>query len=113
LKIEVYGYARIVIGGKLYETDVIIFPDRVKEGWCREFSHRLDKEDTEEIIQEKPEVLIVGTGRWKQMSVPKETQKYIESHGIELIFEETMKAVELFNELSDKKKVVAALHLTC
>ena len=113
MKIEVYGYARIVIDGKLYTKDVIIFPYRVEEGWCREFSHRLDEEDIKEIIQEKPEVLIVGTGRWKQMSVPKETREYIESHGIELKVEETVKACELFNELSDKKKVVAALHLTC
>ncbi|MFB0544205.1 MAG: Mth938-like domain-containing protein [Asgard group archaeon] len=111
--IESYGFGKIVIDAKTYTKDVIIFPDRVKDNWWRKEGHRLAKEDIEEVIREKPEVLVVGTGYYNKMSVPKETWEYIESHGIELKVAETGEARKLFNELSDKKKVVAALHLTC
>jgi len=102
-----------LINGKTYTKDVIIFPDRVNGDWWRKEGHRLDKEDIEEVIREKPEVLVVGTGYYNQMSVPKETREYVESHSIELKVAETVEARKLFNELSDYKKVVAALHLTC
>jgi len=62
--------------------------------------------------EDKPEVLIIGTGMYGAMEVPEETREYIRSKGVEIIVEKTKKACELFNELKDKK-VVAALHLTC
>ena len=48
------------------------------------------------------------------MEVPEETREYIRSKGIEIVVERTKKACEIFNEmLMKKRKVVAALHLTC
>ena len=99
LIIESYGFGKIVIDGKTYSKDVIIFPDRVIDNWWRKEGHRLDKEDIEEVIREKPEVLVVGTGYYNQMSVPKETKEYVESHGIELKIVETAEAQKMFNEL--------------
>lgn len=112
--IESYGFGRIVIEGKEYTTDVIIFSDRVKDGWWRKEGHRLRIEDVEEVIKERPEVLIVGTGYWGLMRVPTETKRRIEERGIELIIQPTKQACKTYNKLIQSgKDAVAAFHLAC
>ena len=111
--IESYDFGRVVINGRTYTSDVIVFPDRVRDRWWRKEGHRLSTEDLGEIVRAKPEVLIVGTGYSELVEIPRETSDFIRSKGIELLAQPTRKAVELWNELSKTKKVVAALHLTC
>jgi hypothetical protein len=111
--INSYDFGRIVIDGKAFTTDVIIFPDRVEDEWWRKDGHILHVADIESVVEEKPEVLIVGTGKYGIMKVLSQTREYIESKGIELIVEPTEKACEIYNKISQAKKVVAALHLTC
>ncbi|RLI30667.1 hypothetical protein DRO48_02760, partial [Candidatus Bathyarchaeota archaeon] len=43
--IEAYGFGYIVVDGKRYTSDVIIFPDRVMDGWWRKEGHRLYVDD--------------------------------------------------------------------
>ena len=111
--IDSYTFGKIVIDGNTYNSDVIIFPDRVDASWWRKEGHKLHIEDITEIIQEKPEVLVVGTGNTGLMRVLPETKRYIESKGLELVIEKTEEACKIFNELSKSKRVIAALHLTC
>ena len=111
--IDAYDFGRIVIEGAVFRSDVIIFPDRVKDEWWRKDGHVLRIEDIESIVKEQPEVLIVGTGKYGVMKVSVQTREYIESKGIELIVEPTDKACEVYNQVTKDKKVVAALHLTC
>ncbi len=111
--IDSYDFGRIVIDGRAYTSDVIIFPDRVKDHWWRKEGHALHIEDIESVVKEKPEVLIVGTGKYGVLKVLPETKEYIDSKGIGLIVVQTDKACEIYNELSKDKKAVAALHLTC
>lgn len=111
--IDSYDFGRIVVDGKAYTSDVIIFPDRVKDNWWRKEGHALHIEDIESVVKEKPEVLIVGTGNYGLLKVLPETKEYIESQGIELIVEPTGKAYEMYNKVSKGKKAAAALHLTC
>jgi hypothetical protein len=111
--IDAYDFGRIVINGTAFTSDVIIFPDHVKDEWWRKDGHILHIEDIGTIIKEKPEVLIVGTGKYGVMKVPVQTREYIESNGIDLIVEPTDKACEVYNQISREKKAVAALHLTC
>jgi len=111
--INSYGFGRIVIEGTAFTTDVIIFPDRVEDEWWRKDGHVLHIEDIESVVEEKPEVLIVGTGKYGLLDIMPETKEYIESKGIELIVEPTEKACEVYNKISQAKKVVAALHVTC
>ncbi len=110
--IDEFRFGEIVIEGKAFHSDVIIFPDRVQDGWWRREGHRLLPEDLAEIVQEKPEVLIVGTG-FSGLKVPLPTRRYVESLGIELIVIETERACSTFNALSQKERVIAALHLSC
>jgi hypothetical protein len=111
--IDDYDFGRIIINGRRYTTDLIVFPDRVKDGWWRREGHSLHIEDLDEAVQEELEVLIVGTGYSGFMKIPAETREYIESKGIELIVQRTAEACKTFNNLVKSKKVVAALHLTC
>jgi len=111
--IDSYDFGRIVINGKRYNRDLIVFPDKVKDGWWRKEGHRLHVEDLKDVLEAKPKVLVVGTGYSGLMRVPPETRKYVESEGIELIAQNTAEACETFNRLVKSRKVVAALHLTC
>jgi len=111
--IDSYDFGQIIIDGRRYTTDIIVFPDRVRGGWWRREGHRLHVEDLEEIIQEKPEVLIVGTGYSGLMRVPTSVGDYLKDKGIELIAQSTTEACKTYNRLAQSKRVVAALHLTC
>ena len=111
--IDSYHFGQIVINGRKYSSDVIIFPDRVQGGWYRSKGHQLSLEDITEVLAESPEVLIVGTGASGLVRVPPEVQPEIEARDIKLIVEPTSEACNTYNQLSRLQKVVAALHLTC
>jgi len=112
--IEHYEFGRIVIDGKSYSSDVIIYPDRVDPDWWREEGHRLSPVDLWEVVRAKPEVLVVGTGYSGLMDVPPETMKHLQEHGIKVIVQRTTQACQTYNRLTKEgKKAIAALHLTC
>jgi len=111
--IDSYAFGKIVVNGRTYTSDIIIFSNRIKGNWWRREGHRLHLEDIEEVVNEKPEVIIVGRGYSGLMEIPRETADHLKAKGIELIAENTGKAIELYNKLSKSRRVVAALHLTC
>lgn len=103
----------MVIDGKTYTSDVILYPDKVDDSWWRKSGHLLQKEDLRDVIQYNPEILIVGTGAYGLMKILDEVKQFLEAEGIELISEETKEACKIYNELKERKKVVAAFHITC
>ena len=111
--IDSYSFGRIVINGKTYTSDLILYPDKVDDNWWRKSGHLLQKEDLTDIIQYNLEVFIVGTGAYGLMKIPDDTRKFLESKGIKLLSEETGEACKIYNEMKEKRKVVAAFHLTC
>ncbi|HDD72121.1 MAG TPA: hypothetical protein ENF98_00440 [Candidatus Bathyarchaeota archaeon] len=112
--IDEYSFGRIVIDGKTYRQDVIVYPDRVKPNWWRREGHSLCLEDLEEVLRDPPEVLVIGTGYVGLMRVPREVREKLEEMGIQVVVEKTGKAYRTFNKLlSEGRRVVAALHLTC
>lgn len=113
MKIEHYTFGTITIDGKTYTSDVIIYPEKVDSSWWRKQGHSLCIADLKDIIPEKPEVLVIGTGYSGAMVVPEETISFIKSKGIDVHIARTAKAVELFNRFQKDKKTIAALHLTC
>jgi hypothetical protein len=105
-KIECYSFGEIVIDGKHYTNDVIIYPNRVEGHWWRGEGHVLAPEDVQEVLQAPPDILVIGQGSSSQMDVPYETRCKLREAGIEVIAEPT-------ERLRTRKCVVAALHLTC
>ena len=113
VRIDSYQWGKIVADGKTYTSDVIIFPHRVEGDWRRKRGHEVSPEDIGQIIQEKPEVLVIGTGNEGLVEVLPETKRYLEEQGIELIAQFTGEACQTYNRLCSSDKAVAALHLTC
>ena len=111
--IDSYQFGEIVINGRLYSSDVIIFPDRVRDNWYRKTGHQLCLDDIAEVLTENPEVLVVGTGAYDLVKLLPEAQQAVEARGIELIVEATDKACNTYNQLCHSRRAVAALHLTC
>jgi hypothetical protein len=113
MKITHYSFGKIVIEGETYTSDVIIYPDHVDSSWWREEGHLLQKGDLKDIISSGITTAVIGTGYYSAMRVPEETLDYLRSKDIETFIEDTKKAVKFYNEISDRKPVIAALHLTC
>ena len=113
MKIEHYSFGKITVDGQTYTSDVIIYPDKVNPSWWRKEGHNLHVDDLKDVVEAGPEVLVVGTGYFGVMKVPRETISYLEAKGISVHAERSGKAVERFNKLQGDKKVIAALHLTC
>jgi hypothetical protein len=112
MKVQKYDFGSIVIDGKEYTSDVIVFPDRVKDRWWRKEGHRLDINDLEEVLEFKPEVLVIGTGYLGVMEVPEETLRYLQMKNIEVHVAPTREAIKIFNGLRGKR-AAGAFHLTC
>ena len=111
--IDSYRFGEIVIDGRRYTSDVIIFPHRVRGDWWRREGHQLHPDDLQEALKEPPEVFVVGTGISGMMRVLDETRRLLESQAIQLVAQSTDEACQTYNQLSVSKRVVAALHLTC
>ena len=111
--IDSYQFGEIVIDGKKYSSDVVIFPDRVRDDWWRKTGHELCLGDIAGVMTENPEVLVVGSGDSGLMKVLPEVEQAAQARGIKLIVETTDKACNAYNQLSHSQKVVATLHITC
>lgn len=114
-KIDTYSFGKMVIEGKPYTSDLVIFPDRIDSSWWRKQGHLLQREDLSEILAEKPDILIIGTGAAGVMKVPAGLREEIRGQNIELHVERTGKAADTYNRLAgmENKRVFAAFHLTC
>ena len=113
MRIQSYRFGEIVIDGERYTEDLLLFADRVRPGGWRRAGHLLQVEDLKEALAEEPEALIVGTGAQEGMKVAPEVIARTRRAGIELLAFDTRTACQTFNHLIGKRKVVAALHLTC
>jgi hypothetical protein len=111
--IDAYNFGQIVINGRKYTSDVIIYPDRVQDEWWRDESHELTLKDISGIMSENPEILLVGTGAPGMMRVLPEVAREAEARNIQLIVQPTGEACDIYNQLAPTQRVVAALHLTC
>lgn len=109
-----YSFGKIVVDGKEFNHDLIIFPERILSSWWRAEGHNLCLDDLKEVLLYKPDVLVIGKGFNGLMRVDEELITSLTNSGIEVYAFKTEEAVKFFNELSESnKKVVGALHLTC
>jgi len=113
LMIDSYKFGVIIINGRRHSSDVIIHPDRVKDDWWRKEGHQLCIDDLEDVVEENPDVIVVGKGNPGLMKVLPETEDFVKSRGIKLIVQSTEEACKTYNQLSSSQKVIALLHLTC
>lgn len=115
MKIEAYAIGSYIqIAGKTYRQDLKIINGVVKDNWWRGNGHRLDPADIADILGDRPQNLVIGTGYAGRMRVPAATLSAIVRFGINVIAEPTPKAVHTFNRLVETDEAVAgAFHLAC
>jgi hypothetical protein len=113
--IESYVTGRSMrVAGKTYTTDLKIIGETVKDNWWRRQGHRLLSDDIVDILDSRPDVLVVGTGYAGNLDVPPSLRKNLAERGVRLITEHTAEAVELFNRhRAQEESVAGAFHLTC
>lgn len=113
MRIEQFRFGEITIGGRRYTNDLLVLGNRVQSPWWRKEGHRLQLADLDDVLLEEPEVLIVGTGAQGCMKIAPEVVRHTRDADIELLGFDTRTACQTYNHLLGKRKVVAALHLTC
>lgn len=112
-KIDSYRFGRLVVDGQAHTKDVIILPDKIITGWWRKQGHTLLPDDLEEVLAARPDLLVVGQGAYRRVSVTAEAKQTLEQAGIKVVAQSTKQACETYNQLRDQRAVAAALHLTC
>ena len=114
MHIDSYSFGSMTVDGRMYTSDLIIFPNKIISDWWREEGHSLCMGDLKDVMGYRPDILVVGKGASGCMNVPESIREKLEAEQIELIAENTEKACEIFNEqVQEGKRVVGAFHLTC
>lgn len=113
MKIDSYEFGRIVVGGKAYTSDVIVFSDDVRANWWRKEGHSLHPEDLAEVVARKPSKVIMGCGASSILKVPASTRAWLHEKGVELVALDTSSAVREYNASCEDPSAVGCFHLTC
>ena len=111
-RIEGYRFGRLLVDGEEQAKDVIVLPERVLTNWWRAEGHGLVLADLEEVLEELPAHLIVGTGAYGRLRPDPKTLDELRERGVEVEALPTEEAVRRYGEL-DPGRTAAALHLTC
>lgn len=114
LRIDSCSFGTLVINGKSYTDDLIIYPDgKILKPWWRKRGHQLTMDDLRDLIDSSPEVVVAGTGVSGGVKPDKNLENDLEKLSIEFIAAPNEKAIHIFNELTLEKRVGAGFHLTC
>jgi hypothetical protein len=113
MRIEAYDFGTIRIDGKTYTRDLKIIGGKVIADWWRMEGHCIFIPDIEDVLEAKPDVLVVGTGAPGLMTVSEEAASRLAELGIELVVKPTRDACDAFNCLSSSRDTAFAAHLTC
>ena len=111
-RIDAYEFGRIVIDGREETKDLIVLPGRVLTNWWRAEGHALGLPDLEEVVEELPERLVVGTGASGRMRPDPRAVQALRGRGIDVEVMPTPRAVERYRDLDPSRTALAA-HLTC
>lgn len=104
---EKYGQV-LVIGGAVFERD----EEKLRELFGT--THQIGNWEIEALLQENPEIVIVGTGQEGVLKVEKDFLEQMEKAKVEVITAITPKAIEIYNEKAEEsKRVNALIHTTC
>ena len=110
LRIDKVKFGTIKINDKEYHEDVIVTNDSVR---TKESSHKITKEEIEDVLLLDPDIIIIGTGTSGMVKVPQEVRDIVEREGKEIIIGKTPEVVNQFNKLRINNKIVGIFHITC
>ena len=119
--IEGTGFGYIIVNGVKYDHDIAVHVDGSVTKRKKELSKPYKKgvhtplapSEIEEILDENPEIVIIGSGQYGALPILDETIKLLEEKNVKYIIEKTPKAIEEYNKLSKNKRVAGIFHVTC
>lgn len=111
-RLDDYSFGRVTVDGAEHTRDLIVLPERVVGGWWRREGHGLVLDDLEEVLDELPARLILGTGAYGRLRPDPGTLERLRERGIDVEVLRTEEAVTRYGSL-DPAATAAALHLTC
>jgi len=113
MHIDRYEFGLLVLDGRTYRQDLLLWPGHLKSDWWRLEAHLLQLPDVAEALAADPQVLVVGTGQPGHLEVDPSLASYLEDRGIDLIVRPTREACQVINQMAGKRRLAVALHLTC
>jgi hypothetical protein len=70
--------------------------------------------DVTELLAHRPDIIVLGCGRYGRLGVCPETLSVLEQHGVVVVRDDTAAAFETYNTLASAGRRVAGLfHTTC
>ena len=114
MKIDSCSFGSLVINGKTYRDDLIIFPDgKILKPWWRKQGHQLTMDDLQKLIDSSPEIIVIGTGMSGRVIPVKSLEADLAKLFIEFIAVPNEEAIKVFNQLEPEKRIGCGFHLTC
>ena len=109
-----FSFGKIVVNDRTYTDDIKIVCGQVISDWWRKSGHRVDVEDIADILESRPDIVVIGKGSPGLMQTSNRLRESMAANNIVLIEKKTSKAIEVFNKLfQEGRNVAAGFHITC
>jgi hypothetical protein len=112
------AWGRIEIEGRSAPCkDAKLYPGGSREwDWTETGTHHdpgILPADVEELIDRGSEVVVLSRGHHERLGVRPDTLRLLRDRGVEVHVLETSRAVLLYNELRETRRVAGLFHTTC
>ena len=108
--ITAYTPCSVTINNRIYDRSLYISPNRLVDNFPLQHCHQLNIDSLQFIFEQKPEVLILGTGRQLQFPAPAIIAE-LANQGIGFEVMDHSAACRTFSILASEQRSVGALFL--
>lgn len=117
-KILNVGWGKIEVENLGVGKDLKLWPGGGRSWDWREYgtghSRGIQPGDCKELVENRCSVVVLSRGMFKRLKVAQETLEYLRDKNVEIVVEETKKAVRHYNNLAEEGRAVGGLfHTTC
>ncbi len=109
--IQAFEFEKIVIDGKEFNVDVMIYPNGQIKKWKRKDEHDLQISDLKKILKQEPKLVILGLGTIGNLKVQPSVYDELDKVGISVLSFKTEKAIETYKEQREEQGTAALFHL--
>jgi hypothetical protein len=109
-----YSFGRIVVNGQTCNHDIKIVQGTLMPDWWRKSGHTVEIEDVQDLLDNEPEILVIGKGQPGYMRVADSLRQLLAEKNVKLIEAPTAEAIETFNRLyQEGRRVCGGFHVGC